>query len=147
MWHHFITLPPVARVVALLGVVGVACYGWLKRKAIGTVSGAATSAASERFWGYVRRKLKTDAKTDTSEPTYERTYRGIFRGYSQSANPPSDRFFTLVNDGTIFKVPVMRTNLLSGIQHGEFVEIDTRVGVNYYAEVVQRVRVRDSTTK
>lgn len=47
----------------------------------------------------------------------------------------------MFHDGTTLKVPVVHTNLLSGVQHGELVEIDTQVGIYYGAEVVERVRV------
>jgi hypothetical protein len=49
MWHHFVTLPLVAWIIGLLGVGGLALYGWLKRKAIATAGGAIGSAVSDRF--------------------------------------------------------------------------------------------------
>jgi hypothetical protein len=109
----------------------LAAYGWLKRKAIATAVGGLRHAAGQRFWDYLRRQLQADEKPGApatkAPPIYEKTYRGIFHGYNQYANSPKEHFFTLFHDGTTVRVPVMQTNLLSGVQHGEFVEIDTKV--------------------
>jgi len=145
MWHYFITLPPVARMVGLLGVAALAGLGLLKRRAIAAFGGALCNAASERFWGHVHHKLQAAAKpsapTPQARPANQKTYRGAFQGYNQWENPPRDHFFTLLDGGTTITVPVARTNLLSGVRHGDLVEIDTQIGIFYGVEVVQRVRV------
>jgi len=61
MWHYFIALPFVARIIGLLGVACLAAYGWLKRKAITTACGALGKVASERFWDYFRKKMGAGA--------------------------------------------------------------------------------------
>jgi hypothetical protein len=141
MWYHFVTLPLVARIIGLLSVASLAAYGWLKRKAIAASSAALVNAASDRFWGYLRRKVQPDAKSVPAAPTNARTYKGIFQGYNQYQNYPHERYFTLSHDGITTKVPVMQTNLLSGVQHEALIEIDTLTGFSSDAEVVQRVRV------
>jgi hypothetical protein len=75
-------------------------------------------------------------------PTNEKTYRGIFNGYSQYTNWPHEHVVTLVNSDMVTKVPVVRTNMLSGVQPGEFVEIDTQTGIYHGEEVVLRVRFK-----
>lgn len=141
MWYHFVSLPLVARIIGLLSVAGLAAYGWLKRKAIAASSGAIVNAASDRFWSYLRRKVQPDAKSVPAAPTNARTYKGIFLGYNQYANYPHERYFTLSHEGITTKVPVTQTNLLSGVQQGAVVEVDTLTGYSSDAEVVQRVRI------
>jgi|GEM_PF-7098273 len=139
MWHIF-ALPPLARILELLGIVCVAILGWLKRRAIATAGGALRSTASERFWGYFRKKLQTDTKPAAPAMFTEKTYTGIFHGCSQYANYPHETCFELEQDGMITKVPIFKTNMLTGVQHGQFVEIDTRAPASLRAEIVLRVR-------
>lgn len=146
MWHSFITLPLPARVIALLGTGGLAFYAFLKHKAITTAFGAIKTAAADRFWGHVRKQVQAGAPPaapPAARPVNhnERTYRGSFRGYNQFSAPPRQYFFELVHEGTLLTVPVVPTNLLTGIQHGENVEVDTQVGIYLGRELVLRVRV------
>lgn len=122
----------------------MAAYAWLKHKAIGEFVNSLTKVASDRFWGYVRSQLKTDAKHNASAPPNERTYKGAFYGCLQYENYPYEWFITLVHDGVTAKIPVCKTNLLSGVSSGSLVEIDTQVGLAKGAEVVLRVRVPES---
>ncbi len=77
----------------------------------------------------------------TRPPANRKTYRGAFRLYARNANYPKDYFFEIEDEGALHKVPVIGTNLFGGLQRGELIEIDTLIGVNVYAEIVQRVRV------
>jgi len=141
MWHYVITLPLVAKIVGLIGVSALALWGFLKHKAIATFAGATKDAASERFWGYVREKLQTNARQAAQPPSNERTFRGVFMGFSQYANYPNEHCITLTSeDGGTMKIPVARTNLLSGVQHGARVEIATRP-FSIREEAVVRVRI------
>jgi hypothetical protein len=141
MWHYVITLPLMARIITLLGVAALALWGFLKHKAIATFIGAAKDAASERFWGYVREKLQTNARHAAQPASNERTYRGMFMGLSQYENYPNEHCITLNGEhGGMMKIPVARTNLLSGIQHGALVEIHTRP-FSVREEVVVHVHV------
>ena len=97
MWHHFLALPLVARIIGLLGVGGLAIYGWLKRKAIATAGGAIGSAVSDRFYGHLRKKLKVESATPA--PANLRTYRGTFEGCHQYTNYPHEAFFDLADGG------------------------------------------------
>jgi hypothetical protein len=74
------------------------------------------------------------------KPANEKTYRGTFHLYSKHVDYPKDYFFVVEHEGTTHTVPVIGTNLFSAVRPGDFVEIDTRIGANYYAEIVQRVR-------
>jgi len=146
MWHYIVTLPWAAKTITLL-IVGVGTvWAWLKHRTIAGVSSAATKAAESRFFGWFGKKLyaASPPPITTGKPNNERTYRGVFQSCLQYANPPAEHFFTLEDRGSTIKVPIVRTNLLSGVQRGEFVEIDTRVGIYHGTEVVQRVRVINS---
>lgn len=133
-WPDFLTPP---RLIELVGAACALAFGWLKRKTITTALGATRRVASERFWAYIGRKVQANGKAAS---TNEKTYRGTFVIYSQYANYPHEYFFELVNNGVTTKVPVMKTNLLSGVQRGEHVEIDTRIA-SLTTEAVLRVRV------
>jgi hypothetical protein len=139
MWHYFVALPLVARIISLLGIAGLATWGWLKRKAISTAVGAVGGAVNDRFWGHLRKQLRIPSAAPT--PSNLRSYRGIFEGCHQYANYPHENYFTLTDGSTRTKVPIIKTNLLSGVQHGETVEVDTQVGLARGAEVVLRVRI------
>jgi hypothetical protein len=148
MWHNFIALPLVAKIIALIGVAALSAWGLLKRKTLATIASALTDAVGERFWGYVRRKLDTGAKPSTRPSTpNDRIYRGIFQGYAQHQHSgdgyPSQRFLTLVDGATTIKIPVSRTDLFAHVQPGQYVEVDTKTGVFNDQEIVQRVRVMD----
>ena len=144
MWQKFIALPFFAKIAGLLGVGLVAGYGWIKRKAAGGLITSLKKAANERFWSYVRDQLKTESKQNSSALPHERTYRGTFYGCAQYANYPNEWCFTLVHDGVTTKVPIFKTNLLSGVQNGALVEIDTQGGFARGAEAVLRVRILES---
>ena len=139
MWHHFIALPLVTKIIGLIAVAGLAIFGWLKGKAIATATSVVSRTVRDRFWNYVRRNVQVETKQG-ARPN-ERTYRGVFRGCFQYENWPREHYFEVDDGGTIVKVPIMRTNLLSGVAPGKTVAIDTMVGANYYAEIVQRVRI------
>lgn len=146
MWHHFAGLPPVARVISALGVAAVAGWAFIKRKAIATLTVVLWNEAKRRFWTYVHRQIQTVARPSTpapaqASPSNQKTYRGTFVGTFQHSNWPREHFFEIENGGTRTKVPIIQTNLLSGVQRGASVEIDTRTDVNYYAEAVVRVRI------
>jgi hypothetical protein len=148
MWHQFIALPLVAKIISLIGVAALATWGLLKRKTIATITSAVSVAAGEHFWGYVRRKLDAGAKPGTRPSTpNDRNYHGIFQGYELHQHGgdgyPSQRFLTLVDGDTTVKIPVSRTSLLAHVQPGQFVEVDTKTGIFNDQEVVQRVRVID----
>jgi len=90
LWHW---------IAALIVLVVVGVFGWLKHKAIGAVTGAAWSGANKWFGGYVQRQLQTVEKPTTPQaapaPTNQRTYRGRFGGYFQYENHPCDWFFEI----------------------------------------------------
>jgi len=136
MWHKFITTPFGADIGWLLVFGLLAVCVWVKRKAIAAV----TQAVSDRCWGYVRHQLGTEANKAMPAST-ERTYKGAFRGCMQYENYPHEYFFELVDGKMTTKVPIFQTNLLSAIQNGALVEIDTQVGLGRRAELVLRVRV------
>jgi hypothetical protein len=145
MWQHIFALPLVAKIIGLLGVAALGVWGWAKHKAIAEVTGAATNAIDSRLFGWFGKKLHAHlpppSESQTS-PRDERTYRGLFQGFHQYANHPNEWAVTLVDEsGTTIKVPLFRTNLLTGVQYGDVVEIDTLSGANYFAEIVQRVRI------
>src|ERR1700680_1879278 len=122
MWHKFITMPFGVELL-VFGLLAV--FGWIKRKAIAGLMTSIKKAASERFWGHVRTQLRTEPKKDMSASSKERTYKGAFHGCMQYENYPHEWFFELVSDKVTTKVPILRTNLLSAIQNGALVEIDT----------------------
>jgi hypothetical protein len=127
MWHRIIALPFVARIIGLMVVAALALWGSIKHAAITTFIGSVKGAASERFWGYLREKLQTSPKRDNQPPSNEKTYRGIFMGLNQYENYPNEHCITLGGEhGGMMKIPVARTNLLSGVQHGALVEVHTR---------------------
>jgi hypothetical protein len=142
MWHYFIKLPMVARIIGLLGVGSLALWGFLKHKAIAAFIGAAKDAASGRFWGYVREKLQTNAKHTSQPASNERAYQGVFMGLAQYENYPNEHCITLLDEhgGGMMKIPVARTNLLSGVSAGALVKIDTRP-FSVREEAVVRVHV------
>jgi hypothetical protein len=135
MWHYFI---------ALAFVAVLAVWGWLKHRAITTFTGALWNRGDKWLWGFFKRKLETVAPPTPQAPTpaNEKTYHGIFQEYIY--NPPSRRFFTLLDGETTVQVPVVRvnTNLLTSLHRGDLVEIDTKTGVYIGEEVVLRVRVK-----
>jgi hypothetical protein len=142
MWHYVMTLPMVARIIGLLGVGSLALWGFVKHKTIAAFMGAAKDAAGEHFWGYVRGKLQTNSKQIAQPAFNEKTYRGIFMGLAQYENYPNEHCITLIDEhgGGTMKIPVARTNLLSGVQHGALVKIDTRP-FSVREEAVVRVHV------
>jgi hypothetical protein len=132
LWHNFLALHPARYAVYLL-VIGL---GLLKRKAIAAAARVATNAVTSWFWNAVRKRVLPGSHSNG------KTYRGTFYAYGQYENYPHECFFRLVHEGVATTVPVMRTNLLTGVQPGSFVEIDTQVLPGAKVEVVRRVRVR-----
>ena len=110
--------------------IAAAVCGWLKRKAIGAFLGGLWSRATKWFWGYVHQRLKTvdkpDPSTPPAAPTNERTYRGRFLRVFHYGHL-HEGFFEIENNGRFTKVPIRETSLLSGVNRGALVEIDTQV--------------------
>ena len=119
----------------------IALVVFIKRKAIGASTAAARDIIKKKFFGWFSKNLPYQ------KPANERTYKGIFMGFFQYSNPPHEWFFTLLENGTEYKVPTMRSNLLSGVQEGTSIEIDTQVLASAKVEVIRRVRVRSKTPK
>jgi hypothetical protein len=136
LWYGFLSLHPWGYV----STAAVALVVFTKRKAIGAAVLAAWKVVKEKFFSWFSKNLPNQ------RPGNEKTYKGVFMGYSQYANPPHEWSFTLVENGTEHKVPTMRSNLLSGVQPGAFIEIDTQVLPSAKVEVIRRVRVRPGTT-
>ncbi len=113
----------------------LALVAFIKRKAIGAATSAMRNAAKEKFFSWFGKNLPRQ------KPTFEKTYKGIFMGFFQYALPPHEWFFTVIEDGIEHKVPTMRSNLLTGVQHGAGVEIDTQVLPGAKVEMIRRVRV------
>jgi hypothetical protein len=146
---YLFTLPFSARVVALIVAAGLLLWAAVKRKAISALTNAARASADKWFWTFVYGRIQKVAPPPQPRPrqapSNERTYQGKFYGCHQFANYPHEHYFTLIDGSTTIKVPVMKTNLFSGVQTGALVQIDTLTGVNYHAEVVQRVRVLEES--
>jgi hypothetical protein len=145
MWQHILALPLAAKAITLLGVAALGVWAWVKHKAISEVSGAATKAAESRLLGWFAKKLYAVAPPPSPpisapRPHNEKTYRGTLRQYSKQLTFPHDHFFVVEHEGTTETVPVVGSQLLENLQPGDFVEIDTLTGANYWAEIVQRVR-------
>ena len=146
--HAFFSLPFVAKLIGLITAAALVIVGFVKRKAIGSVIGAAwkavTNKADKWLWRYVSRKVKAAEPPSENAPRgvhqYEKIYRGKFVGYFQHTLYPKENFFELEESGGRTKVPVMMTNMLSGIQPATMVRIDTLVGATLRAEIVLRVR-------
>ena len=146
MWHYFVPLPIIAKVGSLLALAALAVWGWAKRRTLGLLTSTLSDAAGERFWTFVRRKVNEVSKPNQHQiPTNERTYRGVFQGYAQhephEMGYPVQRFLTILDGGTVLKIPVAQTNLFAHLHPGQFVEVDTRIGIFNDREVVQRVRL------
>jgi hypothetical protein len=148
MWPNALTQLFEARFIALAAIALLTVWGLLKRKAIGAMSSAVWRATTDWLWTNAEKKLAERRAPDTTPPergrpqgSYEKTYRGIFESYNQFENPPRDHFFQLKDSGTTITVPVARTNLFSHVRRGQKIEVETRVGVYYDCEVVERVRV------
>lgn len=130
LWQDLLALHPWGYVVAAaLGLVAL-----IKRKTISAVTSALWKAGKERFLGWFSKSLPHQ------NPTHEKTYRGRFMGIFQYENPPHEWFFEVVENGVTHKVPVWRTNLLSGVRHGTIVEIDTEAH-SLGQERINRVRI------
>jgi hypothetical protein len=145
MWQSIITLPWAAKITGALVLLGGAFAAWLKRKAISRVGGTATDEAASRLLGWFAKKLYAVAPPPSPpisapRPHNEKTYRGTLRQYSKQLTFPQDHFFVIEHEGTTETVPVVGSHLLENLQPGDFVEIDTLTGANYWAEIVQRVR-------
>ncbi len=125
LWHGILALPLTAKAIALV----VLALAALKARAIK----AACKAGVDWLWRELRKRIAPDPRA--------RTYKGEFQGYFQYANYPHEWFFTLKDNGVTHKVPTMKSNLFSGIQHGSYVEVDTQVLPGAKVEVVRRVRV------
>lgn len=136
-------LPLTTRIIGGLLALVILAWGWAKHKAIRAFTSALSSKATRGFWSYVNKRVKAADKPSSASatPKDQRTYKGRFCHYLQYENPPRERFFEIETNGTFTKVPVMKTNLFSGLNPGELVEIDTQVGIYHGYEVVLRVRV------
>jgi len=132
LWHKLLALPLVVRVVVPLVGAGLVA---LKAKAIKKAGEKAFDTIDKWFWGTLRRKLAPQ------RPTNEKTYKGKFQGFAQYANYPHECFFRLDENGIVHTVPVLKTNLLSGVTPNDAVEIDTQVLPGAKVEIVRRVRV------
>lgn len=62
-------------------------------------------------------------------------------GFFQYENVPHERCLTLEHKGVVQKIPLMMTNLLSGVSGGEVVEVNTRVIPSLKAEVLLGVTI------
>jgi hypothetical protein len=137
LWYSFLALHPWGYVIT----AAITLVVFIKGKAIGAAAAAAWKPIKEKFFSWLSKNLPGQ------KPANEKTYKGIFMGFFQYSNPPHEWFFTLVENGTEYKVPTMRSNLLSGVQQGTFTEIDTQVLPGAKVEVIRRVRVRPKATK
>jgi hypothetical protein len=137
LWHSFLALAlhPWGYVIA----AAVALSAFIKRKAILAATSAAAKALKEKFFGWLSKNLPGQ------KPTYEKTYKGIFMGFHQYSNFPREFFFTVIDGNIEHKVPTMHSNLLSGVQDGAFVEIDTQVFPAAKVELIRRVRISKKT--
>lgn len=143
MLQHFFAAIPWPKLVGLLVALLIAFYGWLKRKVIEAAWKGLTNALTQRLWSWVHRKTSEHAPMQQkpgSDDSNHRTYKGTFGGYFRNSNPPHGHFFTINHDGITSKVPVVHTQLLVDLNEGDLVEIDTRSGVYFDREAVQRVR-------
>ena len=113
-----------------------AIFAFAKRKVISATLEKAKVSASNKFWSWLSGKVAPTQKNNG------RTYKGTFQGYFEYANYPRECYFEVIQDGVETKVPVSRTNLLSGVQPGILVEIDTEVVPGFKFEVIMRVRKR-----
>ncbi len=142
MLHLFASVS-VTKIIGLLVAGFLFVLGWLKRKAIEAAWKALTNARTRRFWSWVHRQMSAHAPENVIPNPVEanhKTYYGTFQGYYRYANPPKEHYFRLTHKGRDITVPVIHTNLFSEVRAGDFVEIDTQVGLYYGREVVQRVR-------
>ena len=57
MWQFFLALPLVTKAILLLGLSGVALFGWLKRKTISQASSAVADAAQSKLWVWLDKKI------------------------------------------------------------------------------------------
>jgi hypothetical protein len=128
---HRVSGQPVAVYIATLIVAAIVA---VKHKVISLAAKKIKESVENRLWGYVRGKVAPGVRN------YDKTYKGTFQGFFQFSSYPHEWFFTLLNNGMETKVPCMKSNLFSGIQHGAFVEIDTQVLPGAKVEVVRRVR-------
>lgn len=126
-----------------LGVAAVAIVAWVKAKVISSAIGTFAKAIQGRFWKYVGKHVAqvTPTPSPPSSAANEKTYRGKFYSFSQYENWPQEWCVTLINDGVMTKVHVARTNLLSGVSPGEFIELDTDLIPGNLFEHVRRVRI------
>ncbi len=134
MWHSFLALPLIVRVITWATVGVLSLVAMAKSKAIHAALSASWSAVSDRFWNKMRTKLAADLHGGSN-----RTYKGKFEDYWYTSTPHDAWFFSLSHDGMTTTVPVLETPMLGNVKKGALVEIDTEVlrGV----ESVQRVRV------
>jgi len=116
-----------ARVLALVA--------FIKRNAIGAATSAMRNKPKEKFFGWFDKNLPRQKRKNA------KTYRGIFMGFFQYESPPHGWFFFVCEDDIEHKVPTMSSNLLTGVQHGSVVEIDTQVLPGARVEIIRRVRV------
>jgi hypothetical protein len=140
MWHSFLALPLVVRIIAWTGGAAIALYTAIKSKAIHAAMKKAREAVAARFWRWVHTKAALGRPQDSNE----RTYKGIFQDYWYSSTPRAMNFFRVTQDGVATTVQVLDTNLLAGLKSGTFVEIDTEARASFEYEIVRRVRVHDA---
>jgi len=126
MWNRVTALPWEVHVIG----IGLLLFAAIKARAIKK----ACDTAMAWCWKELRKRVSPDPNA--------KTYKGTFQGFYQFENYPHEWFFTVIHKCVITKVPTMKTNLLSSVQRGAFVEIDTQVLPGAKVEVVRRVRVQ-----
>jgi hypothetical protein len=137
MWHSFLELPLVVRIIASVGGAVLALYTAVKVKAIHAAMKKAIEAATSQFWKWLHEKLGCAHPQDGNQ----RTYKGIYQDYGYRSTPGPMHFFSVTYDRVTTTVPVLDTHLLFGIKIGTLVDIDTEVRSGYEYEIIRRVRV------
>ncbi len=123
-WHQLLTSRLIAYFFGILVLLIVA----IKARAI--------EASGRAIVDWFSRKIQKKAPTDPRA----RTYKGKFQGFYRYSNYLHEWFVTLLHKGVTTKVPTLKTNLLTGVQIGATVEIDTQVLPGAKVELVRRVR-------
>lgn len=119
---------------------GLALWATLKANAIHAVAKKATDTVSDRFWGWLRKKLALDHAQRAND---ERTYKGAFQDYWYSSLPHPMHFFRITRDGFTSTVPVWDTAAFVGLKKGTLIEVDTEALPGNTSELVKRLRVQE----
>jgi hypothetical protein len=141
MWQHLLSLPLVARVIALAGVGALALWALLKSKVTDAAWKEATGAMSAWFWRWAGKEIAAHHPKQP-DSAYEKTYKGVFENYWYTGGSNSGHYFKITHDRVSTTVPVSGTGLFDDIERGDLVEIDTNPSGN--EEIVKRVRVLES---